>query len=86
LPVGVLMLKMEKITKAKAKKLYDNGIDIYLNPSKMNPNGVWHKAMKVSKPYFESTIYDAPTFEQLVNNYNYYNCNKEMGLVVHFYK
>ena len=58
---------MQKITKAEARKLYDNGKDIYLNPSKMNPNGVWHKAMKVSKPYFESTIYDAPVFDQLVN-------------------
>lgn len=52
----------------------------------MNPNGVWHKAMKTSKEISENIISDAPTFEQLVNNYRYYNCNKEMGLVVHFYK
>jgi hypothetical protein len=79
---------MQKITKLEAKKMYGIGKEIYLNPSKMQPNGVWHKAMKVSKPYFESShiISDAPTFEQLVNNYHYYNCNKEMGLVVHFYK
>jgi hypothetical protein len=77
---------MRKITKSEAKKLYNDNKEIYLNPSKMNPNGVWHKAMKTSKEISENIISDAPTFEQLVNNYHYYNCNKEMGLVVHFYK
>jgi hypothetical protein len=77
---------MRKITKSEAKKLYNDNKEIYLNPSKMNPNGVWHKAMKTSKEISENIISDAPTFEQLVNNYRYYNCNKEMGLVVHFYK
>jgi hypothetical protein len=77
---------MQKITKSEAKRMYDSGKEIYLNPSKMRPYGVWHNAMKTSKKNSENTISDAPTFEQLVNNYHYYNCNKEMGLVVHFYK
>ena len=77
---------MTKITKKEAELLYSNGKEIYLNPSKMNPNGVWHKAMKVSREISENAIYEATTFISLVNNYRYYNCNKEMGLVVNFYK
>lgn len=76
---------MEKITRLKAEKLYNNGNEIYLNPSKMNPNGIWHKAMKISKES-KNTIYEALTFISLVNNYRYYNCNKDSGLVVNFYK
>ena len=77
---------MIKITKLEAKKLYDDGKEIYLNPSKMRVKSVWHEALKVSKSIAENDMYNAPTFEQLVNNYKYYNCNKEMGLVVYFYK
>lgn len=77
---------MIKITKSEARSLYNNNKVIYLNPSKMNPNGVWHKAMKSSKESLTTMISDAPEFEQLINNYHYYNCNKEMGLVVNFYK
>ena len=77
---------MIKITKAQAKKLYESGKSIYLNPSKMRPNGIWHKAMKVSKASLNNKLSNAPSFEALVNEYAYYNTNKEMGLVVHFYK
>jgi hypothetical protein len=77
---------MKKITRAEAKKLYDGGKSIYLNPSKMRPNSVWHKAMKVSKSSLDNKLSDAPTFEKLVNEYRYYNCSKETGLLVHFYK
>jgi hypothetical protein len=76
---------MKKITKIQAERLYNNGKEIYLNPSKMNPNGVWHKAMKTSREISENAIYEASSFMNLVNNYRYYNCNKEMGLVVTFY-
>lgn len=77
---------MQKITKAEAKKLYESGKSIYLNPSKMRTNSVWHQAMKVSKSILDNKLYDAPSFDKLVNEYHYYNCSKETGLIVHFYK
>jgi hypothetical protein len=77
---------MRKITRAEAKKLYEGGKSIYLNPSKMNPKGVWHQAMKVSKASLNNKLSDAPNFENLVNEYRYYNCSRETGLLVHFYK
>jgi hypothetical protein len=77
---------MIKITKLQAKKLYNNNKDIFLNPSKMNPKGVWHNAMIANKQALDNNISDAPEFEQLVNSYRYYNCSKETGLIVHFYK
>jgi len=77
---------MKKITKAEAKKLYESGKSIYLNSSKMRLNGVWSQVIKVSKASLETKLSDAPSFDALVNEYHYYNCDKERGLVVHFYK
>jgi hypothetical protein len=77
---------MLKITKAQARKLFEKGEDIYLNPSKMRPNGVWHQALKTNKEVLTNKLYTTPSFDALVNEYRYYNCTKETGLTVHFYK
>jgi len=72
---------MRKITKPQARKLYDSGKSIYLNSSKMRLNSMWSSPMKVSK---RST--SGRKFEALVNEFKYYNCSRETGLAVHFYK
>lgn len=77
---------MLKITKAQARKLFEKGENIYLNPSKMRPNGVWHQALKTNKEVLTNKLYTTPSFDILVNEYRYYNCTKETGLTVHFYK
>lgn len=77
---------MIKITKKEAKKLYDLGDVIYLNPSKLKLNNPWTSPMIASKNILNNPIVDAPTFENLINAFSYYNCSKETGNVVHFYK
>ena len=70
---------MQRITKAKARKLYESGKNITLNPSKMFPGGVWSMAIETNKERCNDT------FDALVNSYSYYNCTNETGNVVHFY-
>lgn len=77
---------MVKITKAQAKKMYDAGKTIYLNASKMKVNNPWTSPMSASKSILDSKLSDAPKFDALVNEFKYYNCSKETGLSVHFYK
>lgn len=72
---------MIKITKAKAKTLYDSGETICLNPSKMRLDNPWTNPMTVSKDERDDT-----TFESLVNSFRYYNCSSQTGNIVHFYK
>ena len=75
---------MRKITKAEAKKRYNKGEKIYLNPSKMRVNSFWWSAPSFTKRDEIERGNDGD-FEKLVNAFWYYNCNSEMGKVVHYY-
>jgi hypothetical protein len=77
---------MEKIKKSEAKKMYDEGKEIYLNPSKMKFKSIWHEALKVSKSIMQKCYDKEVNFQQLTDSYHYYNCNKETGMIIHYYK
>jgi len=77
---------MTKITKVEAKKRYEKGLSIVLNPSKMRLNGPWAMAKEVSKKDLDTKISDAPEFDAMCNSFSYYNCTKETGKTIHFYK
>ena len=71
---------MKRISMAQARKLYSEGIDIYLLPSKAEPGSIWILPIKISK--------DGQThsdFDTKANAYRYYNCTAETGKYIHFY-
>ena len=69
---------MVKITKALAKKMYDEGNAIMVIPCKTGPKSPL--ASWISKP-------DDPeaTFEKLCNAIFYYNCSPETGMTLNYY-
>ena len=69
---------MVKITKALARKMYNEGHAIMVIPSRVRPNSML--ASWISKP-------DDPdaTFEKLCNAVFYYNCSPETGMTLHYY-
>jgi len=69
---------MVKITKALAKKMYEQGHAIMVVPCKVRPDG--KLASWISKP-------DDPdaTFEKLCNAIFYYNCSPETGMNLVYY-
>lgn len=69
---------MEKLTKRQARNLYNKGIEVLLVPSKIRPLGL----MSVKVNINSSELF----FDNLVNHFRYYNCTKETGLRVSFYK
>lgn len=69
---------MEKITKRQARNLYNKGIEVLLVPSKMHPKGLMSVKVSINSSEF--------LFNNLVNHFRYYNCSKETGLRVSFYK
>ena len=76
----------EKITivqvqKRTAKKLFESGETIYLQSCNMQPFGVWSTCFGINKERA-----DGDTFESIVNNFEYYNCDNERGLYTTFYK
>ena len=71
-------MSLVKVDKRTASKEYDNGTTIHLLPSRIAPGNLWVEPLSVNKQCGKS-------FDALINEYSYYNCNKETGLRVNYY-
>ena len=72
---------MIKLTKAQVRSLIKKGevLEIGFVPCKANLESAWISPIWL-------TIDSVEKFETAVNEYTYYNCNKEVGNYPHFYK
>lgn len=72
--------KVMQVTSSKAKKAYESGKPIWLHPCNMRVNNAWQKPMPTSKKRIEDNAFtDRCTFENVVNDFRYYNCDNERG-------
>lgn len=71
-------MSIVKVDKRTASKEYSKGNTIYLLPSKAAPGSIWISPTSVNNQCGRS-------FDALINEYSYYNCNKETGLRVNYY-
>ena len=69
---------MNKIDKARARKEYNAGRNVYLLPSKAVPGSMWIQHYMVNNSCGKD-------FEAILNEFSYYNCTKETGLRVNYY-
>ena len=69
---------MVKVTKALARKMYNEGEEVMIIPNKVRPNGML--ASWTRKPDNEDG-----DFEKLCNAIFYYNCSPETGMNLAFY-
>lgn len=71
-----------KVDKAKARKTYDKGETVWLLPSnvRFDFNSTWVRPYKISV----KTCY-GNEFDNIINEFAYYNCNSELGKSVHYY-
>src|SRR5690606_29680309 len=72
--------KYTRIRKNVARKLFNEGRIIYLTPS----NIVATDSSPWIKPY-PTTNRAADNFENIVNRYEFYNCNYELGYYTNFW-
>ena len=68
----------ERITKKKAINAYNSGVPVFLCPVKMRPFTPWHLESYVDKSSGRS-------FDNTVNEFEFYNCNRETGMYTAFY-
>lgn len=73
-------ITIQQVQKRTAKKLFESGEKIYMQACNMQPFGVWSRVLGVNKQS------NGITFEEIVNNFEYYNCHAETGLYPTFYK
>ena len=70
-----LKCRVRQINKIRARKLYEQGVTIYLQSCKMVFKSMWQSACPISKDRASW----GETFDTVVNAYTYYNCDNERG-------
>ena len=73
--------KYTRINKTKARNLFNQGIDIMIVPCNVAPDysNMWIQPYMINNQAGFS-------FDQLINNFEYYNCNdNETGLYTAYY-
>jgi len=68
---------MTKINKTRARKEFNQGKNISLMPCKTAIGGVLEPHIIDNNDHID--------FDRMVNNFEYYNCNYEVGRYTHFY-
>lgn len=78
------MLSMEsnvtKINKTQARKLFNDGVMIYLLPCRVGFNNCWIVPHSIIKGEDEHA-----DFDRILNNFEYYNCGYGLGNYTAFY-
>lgn len=77
-----LKCSVRQISKRKARKLWDEGREIYFHSSNMMFDCIWQHPMPACKDGYSFVGY---TFEQVCNSYEVYNCDNERGRYIHFF-
>ena len=67
----------KKVDKRVARKLFDAGGVVYLAPCKANPCSYWVYMISVCK--------ESAGFDTVINEFEYYNCNTELGKRAAYY-
>lgn len=70
-----------RIRKDVARRLFNEGRTIYLTPSNIaaSDSNLW------IKPYPISNQRNSKSFDNIVNEFEYYNCNRELGYYTNFW-
>jgi hypothetical protein len=69
---------MTRINKREARKLFAEGKPFYLCPCKLHPASPWNVAALVHPADYKS-------WEQLYDNWAFYNTSYETGYYAHYY-
>ena len=81
-------MKFNKVNKPTARKLYNCGVTIYLLPCKVSEvalqtgGNMWVSPVEIS---LLTCKHDANKFDRSVNDFEYYNCNAELGYYASYY-
>ena len=80
-------MSYKRINKPTARKMYNHGCDILLLPCKVNDSLVegthpWLKPVTIN---INSCEHNDNKFDRTVNEYEYYNCNAELGYYSHYF-
>ena len=67
----------KRVDKRVARKLFDGGGIVYLVPCRANPCSDWVGLISIRK--------ESAGFDTVINEFEYYNCNTELGKRAAYY-
>ncbi len=70
------------VNKRRAKREYLDGKTVYLLPSNCGLVNPWVSLCPINK---DNEQWQGDNFDNRVNNFQYYNCNYELGYYPHYY-
>lgn len=73
-------LTVKQVQKRTARKLYDQGKNVYFQACNLRPFGVWQSLMLVT-----NLNRDEISFDELCTEYGWYNLDSERGKYISFY-
>lgn len=81
----------ERISKASARRLFLHGEKIEMFPCNAVPGSVWFPfgyvlSLEAQADFVVDEIGMRNRFDNLVNSFEYYNCNRETGRYAAFYR
>lgn len=74
---------LKQLTKTQARKQYENGATIYLLASNMTIDNPWQGLCPIHKDSGVAIM--NPTFDNMVSDFKYYNCDNERGKYVQYF-
>ena len=80
---NITVKNLKRISKAAARKAYNNGQKVLIVPCKVNPCNMWGIGHFFNKQDGDGFDYE---FDKVVNYYSYYNCSyNELGKYPAYY-
>jgi len=79
-------LQYTQVNKTTARKLYEAKQPILLHSSNMAFNNPWQSPFPYDKDHYDTTTFNDKVFDNIVNSFEYYNCDSERGLYTHFFQ
>lgn len=70
-----------KITVTTAAKMFNNSETVYFLPNRVRLDNAWIKPFAVNLDMAQGK-----SFENIQNSYSFYNCNKETGTGIAYYR
>lgn len=68
-----------RISKARARRLYDAGAPVYMCPVKLRPGGPWYPETQILKPRTQAE------FSDVTNAATFYTCSPGAGRYLAYY-
>lgn len=74
--------KLQQVSRRTAKKAYNKGEIVFLQSCKMRWGNVWQRPCPISRNISYNI---GNSFESVVANYIYYNCDNERGIYPNYF-